>query len=157
MGAIRLRSDVERKRLFGLSALQESRPEQNIYSTAATQRTYAHLHETARTLLAANCTVIVDAAFLKHEEREIFRKLAQESGASFAIASLQADDATLRARILQRKNDASEADLAVLEKLQAVQEPLTPQELRYAAVFAADVDSAWNSLDELLRSSAPRL
>lgn len=157
LGAIRLRSDVERKRLFGLSALQESRAEQNIYSTEATQRTYAHLHETARTLLAKNCTVIVDAAFLKYDEREMFRKLAQEAGASFAIASQQADDATLRARLLQRHNDASEADLAVLEKLQTVQEPLTSQEMRYAALFAADADSAWNSLDELLRSSAPRM
>lgn len=157
IGAIRLRSDVERKRLFGLSALQESRAEQNIYSTTATQRTYARLLKTAYTLLTAGRTVIVDAAFLKHDEREVFRKLAEETGASFAIASLQADDATLRARILLRQNDASEANLAVLDKLQAVQEPLTPQEMRYAAVFAGDSDSSWDSLNELLHSSAPRM
>jgi aminoglycoside phosphotransferase family enzyme/predicted kinase len=155
IGAIRLRSDVERKRLFGLSALQESRPEQNIYSAEATQHTYSHLLKTARSLLNAGCTVIVDAAFLKHQEREMFRKLAQESGASFAIASLQTDDATLRARILQRQNDASEANLAVLDKLQTVQEPLTPQEMRYAAVFHHNNEKsvreqAWDRLNDLL-------
>jgi aminoglycoside phosphotransferase family enzyme/predicted kinase len=155
LGAIRLRSDVERKRLFGLSALQESHPEQNIYSAEATQRTYAHLLAAARGLLSAGRTVIVDAAFLKRDEREMFRKLAQESRASFAIASLQADDATLRTRILQRKNDASEADLAVLEKLQTVQEPLTEQEMRHTTIFI-DISahqSAWAILDRLLKNS----
>ncbi len=156
IGAIRLRSDVERKRLFGLSALQESRPEQNIYSAEATQHTYSHLLKTARSLLSAGCTVIVDAAFLKYQEREMFRKLAQESGASFAIASQQTDDATLRARILQRQNDASEANLAVLDKLQTVQEPLTPQEMRYAAVFHHNNEKpvreqAWDRLNYLLK------
>lgn len=154
LGAIRLRSDVERKRLFGLPALQASRPEQNIYSAEATQRTYAHLLATARGLLSASRTVIVDAAFLKYDEREMFRKLAQMSGASFAIASLQADDATLRARILQRQNDASEANLSVLDKLQAGQEPLAPQEMRYAVVFNQDdeksAEPAWDKLNDLL-------
>jgi aminoglycoside phosphotransferase family enzyme/predicted kinase len=157
MGAIRLRSDVERKRLFGLSALQESRAEQNIYSTAATQRTYAHLLATARGLLDAGFTVIVDAAFLKYDEREMFRKLAQQTGANFAIASLQADDATLRARILQRQNDASEANLAVLEKLQTVQEPLTEKEMRYTAIFNEPRhESAWDKLNESPRIISSR-
>jgi aminoglycoside phosphotransferase family enzyme/predicted kinase len=155
IGAIRLRSDVERKRLFGLSALQESRAEQNIYSAEATQRTYAHLLATARCLLNEGFTVMVDAAFLKHEEREMFHKLAQETGANFAIASLQADDATLRARILQRQNDASEANLAVLDKLQTEQEPLTQQEMSYTAVFVdiSAQQSAWATLAKLMKNS----
>ncbi len=159
MGAIRLRSDVERKRLFGLSALDGSRADQNIYSSDTTQRTYSHLLATARALLAAGYSVIVDAAFLKQNEREMFHKLADEVCAPFVIASMQADDATLRARIRQRQalsNDASEADVDVLKKLQAAEEPLSPQEMRYTVVFTDGTDSkpAWDTLENLLYSSA---
>ncbi|KAF0201711.1 MAG: hypothetical protein FD173_2089 [Gallionellaceae bacterium] len=162
LGAIRLRSDVERKRLFGLSALEKSRTDQDIYSADATQRTYAHLLAAAHTLLSAGHTVIVDAAFLKHDEREMFRKLAAEIGAAFAIASMQEDDTTLRKRILKRQalsNDASEANLDVLTKLQAVQEPLTPQEISYTVAFTdgTDSESAWNALEQLPHSSEARL
>ncbi|MFA5825138.1 MAG: AAA family ATPase [Gallionellaceae bacterium] len=157
MGAIRLRSDVERKRLFGLSALEKSRTDQDIYSADATQRTYAHLLATAHTLLSAGHTVIVDAAFLKHDEREMFRKLAAEIGAAFAIVSMQADDATLHARILQRQHDASEANLNVLKKLQAAQEPLSVPETHYTATFndGTNSESAWSTLEKLLHSYAP--
>ncbi|MDX8399081.1 MAG: AAA family ATPase [Gallionellaceae bacterium] len=132
LGAIRLRSDVERKRLFGLSSLERSKPEQDIYTPEATQRTFAHLLSTTRTLLNAGHSVIVDAAFLKHSERKMFKALASELEVTFAIASMQADTATLRARIIQRQHnakDASEAGLEVLNMLSKVQEPLTAAEL----------------------------
>src|SRR5665647_1660727 len=63
--AIRIRSDVERKRLSGLAPLQSSRSGigEGIYSAGATQRTYARLRELARGLLGAGFPVIVDAAF----------------------------------------------------------------------------------------------
>ena len=67
IGAIRIRSDVERKRLHGLSALESSRG--GIYGQEATLRTYARLHELAQELLSAGYPVIVDAAFLKRDER----------------------------------------------------------------------------------------
>lgn len=157
MGAIRLRSDVERKRLFGLSALQKSGT-QDIYSADATQRTYAHLCATARGLLAAGRTVIVDAAFLKHDEREMFRKLAEDVNAPFAIASMQADAETLRSRIAHRQtqaNDASEADIQVLIKLQSAEEPLTPQEQICTVIIAGqqqpeNLEFAWRALEDLL-------
>jgi len=139
LGAIRLRSDVERKRMFGLSALERSKPEQDIYTPEATQRTYAHLLSTARTLLNAGHSVIVDAAFLKHSEREMFKALTDELEVTFAIASMQADTATLRARIIQRQRitkDASEAGLEVLNMLSKVQEPLTAAELHHCLNLA---------------------
>lgn len=125
-GAIRVRSDVERKRLFGLGALERSRSgvNENIYRAEATQRTYARLHELAESILAAGYSVIVDAAFLKRAERQQFRDLAQQTGARFVIASLRADDAVLRARLSHRLSlagDASEADAAVLDRLQAAE------------------------------------
>jgi aminoglycoside phosphotransferase family enzyme/predicted kinase len=158
IGAIRLRSDVERKRLFGLGALADSSTGKNIYSTDATQRTYAHLLDTTRTLLSAGHTVIVDAAFLRSAEREMFFKLAEELHKPFAIVSMRADDAALRERIIKRQtlaNDASEADLAVLAKLRTVQQELSQRELPYTLVLqdiAISVD-IWDKLDNLLHSS----
>ena len=146
LGAIRIRSDVERKRLFGLNALADSRSQTGggIYGEEATQRTYARLHELARGLLAAGFPVIVDAAFLRHAERESFRALAKEMNVPFVIASVQADEAVLKERLALRRSradDASEADAAVLHALQAAQEPLQEEELGAAVVFANDGDA----------------
>ncbi|MBA4142974.1 MAG: AAA family ATPase [Nitrosospira sp.] len=158
--AIRIRSDVERKRLFGLAPLADSRSHAgDIYSAEATQRTYARLHELGREMLAAGVRVVVDAAFLRRDEREDFRKLAHELGVPFAIVSLHACTATLRERITRRQsesNDASEADLLVLEALQEKQEALSPRErdctiefVNEGEGFAADA-RAWGKLDQLL-------
>ena len=159
--AVRLRSDVERKRLFGLDPLADSRAStgMNLYASDISKRTYAHLYALANELLTAGMTVIVDATFLKHEEREHFHQLAGRLGIPFVIASVQSGDATLRARITQRQraeNDASEADIAVLEKLQKTQEILSPEESDYTAVFVNEasgiVESSegWNRLKQLL-------
>ena len=159
--AIRLRSDVERKRLFGLASLAHSQASIGIdlYATNITQRTYTRLHELARGLLMAGYSVIVDAAFLQQEERDRFGMLAHELSVPFAIASLRARPETLRVRIMQRQhaaNDASEADLAVLEKLQMSQQPLSPEERKHAVDFENEGTSlaldnpGWSSLDQLL-------
>lgn len=162
LGAIRLRSDVERKRLFGLSALERSQPAQDIYSLSATRRTYQHLLDTARALLQAGHIVIVDAAFLQLGERAMFRHLAAEANAGFAIVSLQPTSAILRERVLHRAahgNDASEAGIEVLEKLSRTQEPLTSAELAHTLVVAAPLfDTArpdiWQQLQERLALTA---
>lgn len=158
MGAIRIRSDVERKRLFGLGALESSGPcTAGIYGPGATRKTYARLHELANRLLRAGFPVIVDAAFLKQEEREMFHRLAKSLSVPFAIAALQAKDSVLRKRIRQRRNDASEADVAVLEKLQVTQQPLSSREIAYAACFTTEEPpgsdantQAWSRLEDLL-------
>ncbi|SOD41085.1 bifunctional aminoglycoside phosphotransferase/ATP-binding protein [Nitrosovibrio sp. Nv4] len=158
--AIRIRSDVERKRLFGLAPLADSSMHaSSIYDAEATRRTYARLLELARGLLTAGMPVIVDAAFLKRNEREHFRQLAHELAVPFAIASMKSSTATLRTRITQRQsqsNDASEADLAVLELLQEKQEALSAQERTVTVEFvnekagiAAD-EQAWKKLKQLL-------
>ncbi|MFH2134617.1 MAG: AAA family ATPase [Pseudomonadota bacterium] len=136
LGAVRIRSDVERKRMYGLSALEGSRKLQvDIYSKDATTRTYGRLLDLARDLLAAGYPVVVDAAFLQREERKMFGSLARELGVPFAIATLEADEYTLRTRLRKRRHDASEADVKVLEKLQAVQQPLAEEELKVALRF----------------------
>lgn len=115
---LRLRSDVERKRLFGLHALADSRStaDAGIYTADATRRTYAHLADTAASLLAAGWSVIIDAAFLRRDERHAFQALAAAHGARFAILACTAPLDELRHRLQTRRGDASEATVAILEK-----------------------------------------
>jgi hypothetical protein len=139
LGAVRIRSDVERKRMFGLSALEDSRGLQaDIYSKEATAQTYGRLLELARTLLLAGHTVVVDSAFLRRDERARFLALAHELGFSFVIAMLDAPDTTLRKRLNARRNDASEADASVLRKLAACAQALDADELRNSAHFSTE-------------------
>jgi hypothetical protein len=118
--AVRLRSDVERKRLFGLDATQRSAVlGLDLYTPHATQRTFERLEQLAADALAAGWPVIVDAAFLRRAERDRFRALAQRLRLPFTILDCGAPDAVLRARITQRQasaHDPSEADLAVLQR-----------------------------------------
>ena len=88
---------------------------------------------TAEVLLKAGWSVIVDATFLERELRDLFRELAVTLGADFKILAIQADPDTLRQRVLLRAaqgRDASDADLAVLERQLARALPLDTDELR---------------------------
>jgi hypothetical protein len=142
VGAIRARSDVERKRLFGLRALQSSREfvPTGIYDAPTTARTYERLHEIARIGLAAGWPVVIDAAFLRRAERARFAALAGEIGVPFSIMESRAPLPLLRQRIALRQargGDASEADLAVLDRLRKADEPLDASESRSALVADA--------------------
>jgi uncharacterized protein len=143
-GAVRLRSDVERKRLFGLTALQRSADAVpgGIYGPEATARTFARLAEGARLSLQAGWPTVVDAAFLKRAERDRFAALAAECGVPFAILPCHADPAVLAQRVLARQgrgDDASEADLAVLQRQQDWLEPLGADEPVAPAALAEPV------------------
>jgi aminoglycoside phosphotransferase family enzyme/predicted kinase len=130
--AIRLRSDVERKRLFGLRALDDSsRLGIDIYGHAATERVYEHLLSRAHLALEAGYSTIIDAAFLRRDERTQAAALARKMGVPFAILDCQAPAAELVERVQareRRRDDASEAGVTVLERLMAAQEPLTDDE-----------------------------
>lgn len=130
---LRLRSDVERRRLFGLRRNQRSGAAINagIYDASAHQRTYAHLQDAARMLLQAGWSVIVDAAFLRRTERDDFHALAVGCGVGFALLAPQAGVDELRRRISERQSrgdDASEATLEVLDRQLQWIEPLGDDE-----------------------------
>lgn len=141
-GAIRIRSDVERKRLFGLGVHQRSIDQHaEIYTQDATQRTFVRLAECARTALQAGYPVIVDTAFLRRDERLAFRALAAELRAPFSILRCRASEVELRRRVVARNAagcDASEATLEVLERQLATQEPLDPGECALTIDVATD-------------------
>jgi aminoglycoside phosphotransferase family enzyme/predicted kinase len=141
--AIRLRSDVERKRLFGLAALDDSvsRVPGGVYGADATRHTYARLRELAAIALDAGHRVIVDAAFLRSDERDDFRRLARDKRVPFGILHCEAPPELLRERVRARRaraDDASEADVSVLERQLVTQQPLRAHELAQAIT----VDSA---------------
>ena len=135
-GAVRVRSDVERTRLFGLAPLEHSAAAGlDIYGAQATRRTFERLRACARDALLAGYPVIVDAAFLRHAERQSFEALATELRVPFSILDCSAAPATLRRRVAERDaagTDASEAGLAVLERQLATHEPLDADERRAA-------------------------
>jgi uncharacterized protein len=133
MGAIRLRSDIERKRMFGLSPDVPSTKEikTELYGSDTTETLHYQLRDTAKCLLASGYHVIMDATFLKRRYRDLFRTLAEEAHAPFLILDVQAPPEKLRERIViraQQRSDASEADLAVLQQQQRQQEPLEADE-----------------------------
>ena len=132
-GAVRLRSDVERKRLFGLAAQERSAGQVpgGIYQTDATERTYGRLRELAALVLDAGWPVVVDAACLRRDERLGFIEVARTRGRPAVILDCQAPDEVLRQRIRQRRTqgrDPSEADDAVLDRLSAMDETVRPDE-----------------------------
>jgi len=119
LGLVRLRSDVERKRLFGLPAAARtaSGVGAGLYAPAVTRRTYAALEGRAAAVLRAGYGVVVDATFLRRERRDRFARLARIAGCPFRIVALHAPKAVLRRRITARAraaHDASEATPAVL-------------------------------------------
>jgi len=142
IGAFQIRSDIERKRLFGYRALVQtgSGIDNGLYTQEANLKTYRHLKELAQTVLEAGFPVIIDAAFLKTEQRDPFRQLAADCGVPFHIIAFQASDQELCRRIKRRQNDASEATVAVLHHQQQSAQPLSEQE--QSAVVEVDTENS---------------
>ncbi len=144
LGALRIRSDVERKRLCGLPALahSDSAVGDGIYDAAATTATYDRLVGLAEQILAAGYPVLVDAANLKVWQRAAFRDLAAARGVPFVILACTAPEAVLQSRLAARqaaRRDASEADQAVLAYQMRTCEAITPDE--EACTFRIDTSA----------------
>lgn len=133
IGALRIRSDLERKRLNGVPALahRSFAYRDGAYSGAATKATYERLLASADAALEGGCSVIVDASFLDRRHRDAFRSLARRRNSRFLVVSCVADGATLASRLNERAasgRDPSEATQAVLARQLADAEPLQPDE-----------------------------
>ena len=120
VGAVCLHSDHERKRLFGFAANENSRSpiHGGIYSAQAGRTTYTHLHDLTDTLLGAGVTTIVDATFLKRQDRERFKQLADRHQVALTLLDFSVPEAELRRRIRLRAEQGmavSEAGEEVLD------------------------------------------
>ena len=130
--AIRLRSDIERKRLFGLGETAGTRSDiaAGIYDREASARVYEHLARTAKDLLSAGMNVILDATFLAASHRRLARQAAEACGVACVIVRTTATQETLVERLQQRvaAGDASEAGIEVLNHQLENNDPLDPAE-----------------------------
>ena len=110
-GAVVLRSDVERKAMFGV-AETETLPK-SAYAAEATGKVYAALAAKARRVVAAGCSVIVDAVFAQPDERSDIAKAADS--AHFSGLFLTADLKSRLDRVGTRTSDASDANAAIVQ------------------------------------------
>jgi hypothetical protein len=156
----RVRSDVERKRLYGLrpEARSGAGTGGGIYSAEANELTYRRLVEVAREIIQSGFPAIVDAAFLKKRERAAFQELAQELSVPFVILDVTAPEALLRERVKQRMQhgrDASEANIAVLENQIRNSEPLDGDELAVTIEVATErVENVQALVQRLTKSTS---
>jgi aminoglycoside phosphotransferase family enzyme/predicted kinase len=112
-GAVVLRSDEIRKRLWGKGPLDRLPPE--AYGPGQSERVYGAMFDAARDALAGGAAVVLDAAFLRPHERAAAEGLARRAGLGFEGVWMDAAPDVLRARIAARTGDASDADVKVLE------------------------------------------
>ncbi len=130
---IRIRSDVERKRITAKTKQQYEKNTINsgIYNHQISQKTYNHLLKLSGTIINAGYSVFVDAAFLKKSQRELFFSYARENNIAIIICHCESDITLQRQRLdkrIQQGDDASEADNTILDHQLDSHEPLTTDE-----------------------------
>lgn len=146
-GAVRIRTDVERKRALRFESAKGVKQDvdEGLYSPQATEKTYDVVLGLTRAAATAGYLTIVDGAFLKRWQRDMFRRLAAELHMPFAIVTFAASEATLRTRVEQRQRvgvDASDANLTVLQHQLRSREPLATEEAADVCVYDAEVPLA---------------
>ncbi len=161
LGAIRLRSDVERKRLFGeQKTADQGQLTAGIYSQDASAATYQRLHQLAEAALRAGFPVVIDATYLKHAQRQTAWDVALETGAPFLILDCQAPETVIASWLKQRQNaaqDPSDATLEVIQAQQLSREPLDAQELTHTKRVDTHESASLDSLIERIRQRLPGL
>ena len=155
LDAVRVRSDVERKRLAVLAQGDAGGTE--LYTPAMTRLTYSRLSELALLVLRGGFSVIVDAAFLLAEERDALRRVAAGAGVPFRLLWVTADTSLLRSRIRDRAvagEDPSDATLAVLESQREFAEAPAGKELEDTIQVDTGSTIDLQGLVSLLRASS---
>jgi aminoglycoside phosphotransferase family enzyme/predicted kinase len=112
-GAVHIRSDVERKRLFGV-ALGDRLP-QSAYAPEVSDTVYGICRKRALLALAVGRTVILDAVHAKPTERADAAELARQAGVPFTGLWLEAPPELLRKRVASREGDVSDATPSVVD------------------------------------------
>jgi aminoglycoside phosphotransferase family enzyme/predicted kinase len=110
-GAVVIRSDEIRKQLRGVSPLHRLDPEG--YSSEMSERVYATVAERAGMVVRAGHSAIVDAVYARPDNRQAIERVAALS-VPFVGIWLHAPETTLVARVEQRRDDASDANAAVI-------------------------------------------
>jgi len=114
LGAVLLRSDLERKHLLGVSEFE--RLASNHYTPEMSKMVYKTLFEKASHILSAGQSVVIDAVFLSKDERRHVQKIGIKQNVPFCGLYLTAPLPVLLSRVTARKHDASDADAKVVKK-----------------------------------------
>ncbi len=139
-GALVLRSDEIRKRLHHVAPETPLPPE--AYGKAANDAVRETLLAAAATAAPSRHVVVLDASFLDPGFREEAAVLARELGVPFLGAWLDAPRAVLEARIAARRDDASDATLAVLQRMVATTPPAPTLPPGWQSIDATDAARA---------------
>jgi hypothetical protein len=129
-GAIVIRSDVLRKRLFGRQPI-ERLPEE-AYAPEVSQHVFAAIADRARTLLAARHAVIADGVYGRANQRAEIESVAAAAGVPFTGLWLTAPETVLEGRVEARQGDASDADARIVR----LQRPLDDAEISWSRIRA---------------------
>jgi aminoglycoside phosphotransferase family enzyme/predicted kinase len=139
MPAIQISSDIERKRLAGLSPLARTNSShgKGIYTPQMSTKTYQRLAELCEIVIRAGFIAVADATFLKQPFRQPFMELAQKLGVEYRILDIQIPVEELRRRVqerLQRGDDPAEADVNVLNRQLASRDGFSAEEQPHVVV-----------------------
>lgn len=129
-----IRSDEVRKQLAGMNPLERPSAsfQDELYSAAWNDRTYAECVKRAEHLLLQGERVLIDASFREESRRREFRLAGQRLGVRTGIILCRAKPHIVKERIERRRGDVSDADWAVYQLATARWEPLDPATMRIA-------------------------
>jgi aminoglycoside phosphotransferase family enzyme/predicted kinase len=139
-GAVHLRSDLERKAMFGVE--ETVRLGSDAYTPEANTRVYEVLLRKARLAAAAGHAAIIDAVFARGGERAAVEAVAASLGVPFQGLWLAAPREALLARVSARTNDASDATALVVEQQLGWQSDRVAWPTVDAGGSAADTEAA---------------
>ncbi|MBF7730434.1 bifunctional aminoglycoside phosphotransferase/ATP-binding protein [Pseudomonas sp. N040] len=155
LGAIRLRSDVERKRLFGEQAgAATGQLDVGIYTADASAATYRRLHELAAGILHSGRPVVIDATYLKQVQRDAAWQVAEAAALPFLILDCRAPDTVIAQWLAQRTaagGDPSDATMAVIQAQQTSREALSSAELAHCKTIDTHDRASLDSLVSRIR------
>ncbi len=161
MPAVRVRSDIERKRMAGLrdTGKSFSGVGEGIYTAAASRDVYGRLFSVARLLLDNEHNVILDAAFLRKADRAAAIDIARSGGRFVVIVAVTAPTEVMRERIRRRarlSDDASEAGLDVFEHQLKSAEPVSDKEDAPIIEVDNEGETDVNSIAAWIKATAKR-
>jgi aminoglycoside phosphotransferase family enzyme/predicted kinase len=141
--AIRVRSDIERKRRLNLAetASSKSQPGRGAYTARARADDYESIMDIIDGLIEVGYNVIADASFLRRTDRRLLEALADRKGVAMVYVDVSVDDDELVRRLQHRAashDDASEADTAVLDYQHQHAEPLSAAETEHTVFVETD-------------------
>jgi hypothetical protein len=112
LGLVVISSDITRKLLAGIPVTEHRFEEFDggIYSAEFSRKTYAQMFSGAGDILSEGGSVVLDASFIRAEERLEAKRLAKETGADFFIIECRLDEKTIKRRLARRLKQGSVSD-----------------------------------------------